>query len=191
MRESAEPREWDDRFWRKLTGQDQNDGATRQLVRTLNLFVVNRDESGSLIADRISPGRQARIRRRYPRLVRQITGRPFTGATSTIESAENRRPGWLYIMFVTALETPDACAATLPGRDPGLIVISLACDWSDDGRFDHVVAHEIGHAYGLYHVDEPGNVMHPTFHSIREFSPKEQRYTHRLYGGKNHRETDD
>ena len=147
----------------------------------LNLFILTVDETGSALANRLSRSRVQTVRRMYPRLVRALTERPFTGAITEHDQDQVMRRGWLYVMFVSAFSTAGVCAHSEIGADPGLITLSLACDWSDERRFAHIVAHEVGHAYGLYHVAEPGHVMHPTDWSVTSFSAKETYHANLLY----------
>ena len=182
----ADPR-FDPEFWVQIAfngkeGQPVSP-QTWALESPLNLFILTVDETGSALANRLSRSRVQTIRRMYPRLVRALTGRPFTGAITEHDQDQVMRRGWLYVMFVSAFSTAGVCAHSEIGADPGLITLSLACDWSDERRFAHIVAHEVDHAYGLYHVAEPGHVMHPspTDWSVTSFSAKETYHANLLY----------
>ena len=119
-------------------------------------------------------------------VVQQVTGLPYNGRI--LSGCEDRhRQGWITIVLATTAENPEltGCGLARPGADPGRVWIRrdhLPCT-STRTVFGEVLAHEVGHAMGLFHVpDGNGHLMAVTEYTGGvDFSRKERDHAQLAY----------
>ena len=161
----ADP-QFDDRFWRELIFNEYDAPGQGGFVRTLSnaspgVYVRLGDATGTKRV--VSDVQRDHIRRVVPPLAEQITGRNYHGRIEAGLEERGEREGWITIRFVTETENPDIsqrCGLATPGSDPGSIWIARdnhRC--FENGYFGRLLAHELGHAFGLWHVADHGTVM--------------------------------
>jgi len=88
-------------------------------------------------------------------LVPQLSGGRFQVTRwETGETPRSRQAGWVVIQ---RLEESNVCGRSFVGSSAGQIRMSdhPGC------RLDSTFAHELGHAFGFWHVDRPGTMMFP------------------------------
>jgi hypothetical protein len=112
----------------------------------------------------LSAATAARVERVARRIVPVMTGGRFQVAVwQTGPSARAPQSGWIMIERKDDLAGPDVpatqvvCGRAVVGQAAGQIWLSgePRCQW------DALFAHEIGHALGFWHVDQPGYLMFP------------------------------
>ena len=90
------------------------------------------------------------------RLVPLLTGgRMQVTRWETGPDPRPRQQGWI---MIERRDEPDACGRAYVGAPDGLIWLngdSRLCD-----RLEAVFAHELGHAFGLWHTSRPGTMMY-------------------------------
>ncbi len=129
----------------------------------------------------IDGNRLEHIRRSTPWLVEAVTGQPYQGL---IESgAEDiERPGWITVRMVSREALPGndnterTCGRAQVGGDPGSIWLVSTCEHT----FPEIWAHELGHALGLFHVQDEDTVMKSPVQQ-QLFSMAEQNHARRAY----------
>jgi hypothetical protein len=90
------------------------------------------------------------------RLVPLLTGGRFQVARWEIgPEPRQRQTGWI---MIERRDDPDACGRAYVGAPDGYIWLNG--DTSICNRIEAVFAHELGHAFGFFHVDRPGAMMY-------------------------------
>jgi hypothetical protein len=143
-----------------------------------------------------------------PRLASQITGQPYSGRITEGMAERPERIGWIIIEFAFRPD-PYACGSATVGGETGWIEMlywrpdldpdnpEVEYDWEtcsfwhsdDEGltSFPALLAHEFGHAMGLWHVADqqavmyPGTAGHRFISEAASFSMREKYHAQLLY----------
>lgn len=70
-----------------------------------------------------------------------------------------------------ALGPIEALGGFAHGHDVAIVMFNI----SDDVTFRHVALHEMGHLYGMHHVDDPDAVMNPFGNPVTAFTTADRR----------------
>ena len=102
------------------------------------------------------------IRQAIPSAVRAFTGGVLS---ATIEEGRESRPmtpGWINVVIFDDDAERDVCGRAFVGENPGRITLNLdVCQCGSMKMPPSVVAHEVGHALGVYPVSDRESVMLP------------------------------
>ena len=174
---------FDDRFWQELIFNEHDAPGAGDFVRVLsdpspNVYIRLGNPTGTRQV--VSGDRQDHIRRAVPALAEQITGQPYHGRIEAGIEERGDREGWITVRFVTRAEHPDIgarCGLATPGSDPGSIWIAYDDDRCfQNGYFGRLLAHELGHAFGLWHVADSKAMMSSEAGSDTEWFTERERY---------------
>ena len=183
----ADPR-FDDGFWQELIFNEHDAPGEGDFVRVLsnpspNVYVRLGDATGTRRV--VSDEQLDHIRRVVPPLAEQITGQPYHGRIETGIEERGDREGWITVRFATAAENPDIdtrCGLATPGSEPGSIWIARENDRCfENGYFGRLFAHELGHAFGLWHVTDRGAVMSEAGNDTEWFTDRERYHAQLAY----------
>ena len=179
---------FDDRFWRELIFNAHDAPGASSLIRTLSdpgpsVYVRLGDAAGT---DRVvSDEQRDHIHRVVPRLAEQITGHPYQGRIEAGIEELGDREGWITVRFVTREEHPDIgsiCGLATPGSDPGSIWIARDNEECfRNGYFRRLFAHELGHAFGLWHVADHAAMMSEAGNDVEWFTDRERYHAQLAY----------
>jgi hypothetical protein len=121
-------------------------------------YVRTVDQNGKAIEPEVLSGVYAAI----PKAVSDWSSGKFT--VSTLEHGIETRPrqdGWIVIDF-TRDYSSDFCGRAFVGAPDGHIeLVDDRCNCGSNKMPGQVVAHEIGHAMGFWHVSDRGALMYP------------------------------
>ena len=125
------------------------------------------------------------MRREIPRAVEALTGSRYRGQIT--EGRPDRvTHGWITIVQDTTLG-PDICGRAGLGWLAGRIELNTALGCP----FTALIAHEVGHALGFFHVPDSLGVMFPGITGVRRFSGRETFHAQLAYQlGRGHYYTD-
>ena len=184
IRVEPEPEQWFNKtFWGRLiyNAYEKPDGLTGRVSWVMpttspNVYIWTRNVDSSALAY---------MRREIPRIVEAVTGRPYSGR---VDYGPNDREsiGWITIRVVTVDEEPEEmrgqgyCGYAYIGADPGRVWISPWASGCDGIYPARMLAHELGHALGLYHVPDADAVM-KQYARTTAFSAAEQHHATLAY----------
>ena len=150
-----------------------------------NFYIRTHDDAGNRT---FSSYEISTLGSEIPRAVEALTGSRYRGE---IESREGDFEGfgWITIAEVRTLGD-DVCGRAGIGWLAGRIELNAAKS-SATCPFPALVAHEVGHAMGFFHVLRSRDVMYPTITGVRAFSARESYHARVAYQlGRGHRYTD-
>ena len=111
-----------------------------------------------------------KIRSVIPNAVEQLTGQSFVGRIE--EGASSReRLGWV---SVEADDDPAYCGRAWIGANPGTMYLNPECVGASIGR--SVIAHEVGHTLGFFHVEGGSHIMYPERSRGRSTFSRDEQY---------------
>ena len=167
---------FDDRFWRELV-YDAHD-KPGDLAGRISWVMPTTSPNVYIRTTNLEPSEVDYMRREIPRIVHQVTGAAYAGRVEHGPD-EVERHGWITVRTVTRDQAPEFitgefCGYAYIGDNPGKVW--LVKDAGCRGVFpERILAHELGHALGLYHVGAVGAVMQQ-FSSAVSFSDDERHH---------------
>lgn len=123
------------------------------------IYVRTVDQNG----DPISPSVLSRVYSVIPDAIADWTSGKLAVASMDHGTAtRQRQDGWIIVNFVRNPSGGDICGQSYVGSLNGLIeLVDGACTCGGNTVPTQVVAHEVGHAMGFFHVSDRGSLMYP------------------------------
>lgn len=171
----------DDAFWRQFAFNDHDcrtPAACRRAGYTYIPFeerVLWRLPSPSpnffLLTTRLDDALVDLLHETIPRAVSRLTGVQYTGSIEVGMQDRRSQPGWVVVEGAGggALQPQsracrdvvvEFCGWAYIGREQGCIVLNTVA--RRDCLTPSLLMHEVGHALGFHHTNNPRDVMHPT-----------------------------
>ena len=173
--------QFDDQYWKELVfnGHEEPSAAPGEVTRVLETpspnFYIRLDNPGW--PDWPSESQIAHMREAIPRLAEQLTGQPYRGRIET-GNADREKQGWIAVIFE---RLNAACGRAWVGADPGRIWMSPDC-FSGEGSFLSTFTHEVGHAFGFWHVsDYKATMWNGSGYKGRHFNAQEEYHAQLAY----------
>ena len=110
----------------------------------------------------IEPEVLAVVRKAIPEAVTDFTGGLMAAVLE--EGSETRPPttGWIRVLILRDPDEEEVCGRAFVGDNPGQVTLySDVCNCGSVKVPPSVVAHEVGHALGFWHVSDRRSVMYP------------------------------
>lgn len=118
------------------------------------------------------------IAEQIPRTAEELTGNPFSGAIE-IGGEGAPREGQVLIRILApddeAWETDDPpCGRARVGARAGEVQLNRNCIRASSAVFEELLAHELGHAFGFFHVSPPHVMQASGWVGRANFTPTER-----------------
>ena len=168
--------DFNDRFWRELVYDEYEepsgvaDGVSFVLPdpTAMNVYLRTDPWPRNLPRNVWIP----RIRDQIGSVVHQLTGERWQGQLATGPERTDQS-GWITIRFLDFSDNPNlspsACGSAYVGAIKGKIFFNMTCQGISPGYFPHLLAHELGHSFGFFHVSDSSAMM---FRRGNQFSTK-------------------
>ena len=159
--------EFNDRFWREFVYDEYDEPGSAADEQSLVL-----PETTMNVYLRTDPWPRnlprgvwiSRIRDQIGSVVHQLTGERWRGQLVTGPERTDQS-GWITIRFLNFSDNPNlspsACGSAYVGAIKGGIFFNMACHGISPGYFPILLAHELGHSFGFFHVSDSSAMMFP------------------------------